>query len=207
MHMSLGKTAAVLALVATLTGCTAQGVPQDDAFAACLRDAGLTAPAEDASEEQVAGVMREPAALRCAVDELDGEELRSLMRAGFDESDDGPLLESLRGFVAASDRGANVLAQEAGTLVGSLDQEAEGWQPSTYEPLMAWEIYVRTEQEPPGFDRWRSQNPDRSGDDAVIVYVQELSGARDGSQEYATWVDINDIQSEVREARLEAAQS
>jgi hypothetical protein len=189
-----------------MAGCSQEpALPQDESFAACLERAGLSMPAEDAAEEEVSGFMQDPQAVGCAVDELDTESLQAWMRAGFEESGTGPLMETLKEYVASSDRGGLKLAQETGTLVGVMDQDSDEWNPRVYESVMAWEIYKAAEGEPPGFEAWSARSPSRSGAEAIVVYLGELGGSPAGSAEHEAWIEINELQSEVSKAREAAA--
>jgi hypothetical protein len=149
--------------------------------------------------------MQETRALECAGDELDTESLRVWMRAAFEESETGPLRRALEEYIATSEHNEVAVAEETGTLVGVMDQDASAWVPTRYERLLAWEIFTR-EGEPSGFEEWKQANPDYRGDDAIRGYIRDLRDSDGDSREYATWIEIDDLEAEVQESRLEAAE-
>lgn len=206
-----GRTAVLgLTLLAGLAqGCSesSSAVPQDQAFAACVEDAGLEAPSADASAEAVAATMRRPEVLRCAATELEDEDLRTLMRAAYEEEAADDLVHALRELISSSGQGPQPLAEDTGRLLGALDQDSDAWNPARYETLLAWSVYVETEQEPPGFAEWQADHPDRTGDEAIESYVKEMRSADSGSEAYAAWDALEDIQSEIGQARSEMAGS
>lgn len=203
------RTAVVglVALAALAQGCSDNEVPQDEAFSACVEDAGLDAPATDASAETVSATMRKPEVLRCAATELDDGDLRTLMRIAFDEGAPDELVAALRELVSSSDRGPEPLAEDTGRLLGALDQDSDAWNPARYETLLAWSIYVRTEEEPSGFAAWQADHPEQSGDETIERYVKEMRSSDSGSEAYAAWEVLEEIQSEINRARLETAGS
>jgi hypothetical protein len=185
-------------------GACSRELPQDESFATCLEGAGLAMPAQDASEQQVRRVLQETRALECAVDELDTESLRAWMRAAFEESETGPLRRALENYIATSEHNEVAVAEETGTLVGVMDQDASEWVPSRYDRLLAWEIFTR-DGEPSGFEEWKQANPDFRGDDAARRYIVYLRDSDGGSPQSETWVHIDELEDEVRENRVRAA--
>lgn len=85
------------------------------------------------------------------------------------------------------------------------DDFGEKWSREEQHQALAWAIYLSEHGEPPGFSQWHAENQNRYGshnpEAAILLYLEHLSDAPQGSDEAAAWESMEGIFWRIRDSR------